>query len=322
LAKWQFRTSNKWKFTVTSELMLLLAYLVMLAVFSILAPHFFEISNFLNIGLYSSIVGVSAVGMTFVLLTGNIDISVGSIMAVVGVAMAVMLQDKLPLLLVIAAGLVLGLVIGLINGLLVTKIRINSLIVTLATMAIFEGLAYVLCGGLAIVITSQSFSWLGTGYILGIPASLLLMVVLYIAFDYVAKNTKFGRRVYASGGNPRASYLSGINVNRTIIDVFMLSGLTAAVGGLIIASQTGAGLPSAGSGSELQVIAAAVLGGTSLSGGKGKLVGTLIGVLIMATLSNGLVLMNVPSFYQEIAMGLVLLVAVLSDRVRRWNAEE
>ena len=306
---------------LSTELVLLSAYLIMCLIFSLASPYFLSLNNFLNIGLYGSIMGIAAVGMTLVLLTGNIDVSIGSVMGLTGVTMATLLQRNVPLPVAIIIGLSIGAFGGFVNGIFVTRLRINSLIVTLSTMAILRGLAFVLCGGLSIVITDVGFRWFGRDYVLNIPVSLLLMVIFYIVFAYILKNTKFGRRVYAVGGNSRASYLSGINIKHVQVWVFTISGLAAAVGGFLMAAQTGSGLPQAGTGLELDVIAAAVLGGTSLSGGKGKIVGTLLGVMIMSTLSNGMVLMNVPSFYQQIAKGCVLLIAVFLDSLRMGNKD-
>ena len=309
-------------FNISTELVLLFAYIIMCVFFTIASPFFFSINNFLNIGLYGSIMGIAAAGMTLILLTGNIDVSIGSVMGLIGVVMATLLQNKVALPVAIMAGIGIGIICGFINGYFVTRMRVNSLIVTLSTMAIFRGLAFVFCGGLSIIITDTGLRWFGRGYILNVPVSLWFMVIIYIIYAYILKNTKFGRRVYAVGGNSKASYLSGINIKRTQVWVFSISGFSAAVGGLLMAAQTGSGLPQAGTGIELDVIAAAVLGGTSLSGGKGKLAGTFLGVLIMSTLSNGMVLMNVPSFYQQIAKGCVLLLAVFMDSLRVGNADE
>lgn len=303
-------------FKGTTELTLLGSFIVMVIFFSLFAPYFFTIRNFLNIGLYSSIIGISAVGMTMVLLLGHIDVSVGAIMGLVGVLAALFFKTGLHMSVVFPLIILTGMVAGLLNGILVTKMRISSLIVTLATMTIFRGFGYVFCGGLSIVITANSCRYLGRGYVIGLPFAFIIMITLYILFTYILKNTSFGRRIYATGGNTEASYFSGINVDRITILVFSLTGVLAALAGLVMASQTGSGQPRAGQGYEMSVITAVVLGGTSLKGGKGKLLGTLIGIFIMVTLTNGMVLMNIPSFYQEIAKGCVLLLAVIIDSIR------
>jgi len=298
-----------------------IAYIVMVIFFSIAAPFFFTVKNFLNIGLYSSIMGISAVGATMVLLLGNIDVSVGAVMGLVGVAVAILLKANVSLVVTILFALAMGVAAGFSNGLLVTKLRISSFIVTLATMAIFRGLAFVLCGGLSIVITDRAFGWFGRGYLWAIPVPLILMILFYAVFMYILRNRKFGRMIYSCGGNPRASYLSGIKVNSVIMGVMTLNGFAAGIAGIVMASQTGSGLPQAGTGYELDIIASAVLGGTSLSGGRGNLIGTFIGVLIISTLTTGMVLMNIPSFYQQIAKGFVLLLAVSADSLRRGKGE-
>ncbi len=307
---------------MTTELTLLIGYFILCTFFSFMSPYFFSLNNFLNIGLYGSIVGIAGIGMTMVLLTGNIDVSVGALMGLIGVSVASFIEMGVPFAASIILGISIGIACGLLNGLIITRMRINALIATLSTMAIFRGLAFVLCGGLSKIITSDGYRWYGRGYILGVPVCVWIMVIFYGIFIYILRNTKFGRRVYAIGGNSKASYLSGVNVKNTVISVFTLAGLTAGIGGILMAAQTGSGLPSAGQGMEMEVIAAAVLGGTSLSGGKGNLVGTLIGVMMMATLGNGMVLMNVPAFYQQIAKGVVLLIAVFMDSLRSRDLDE
>lgn len=303
------------KSTVTS---LILAYVGLILFFSIATNNFFSVRNFLTIGLYSSILGVLAIGVGTVMLAGEIDISVGSLMGLVGVTIAIMFEAGLPLPVVIFGGLATGAFSGLVNGLIVTKLNISSLIVTLATLAIFRGMAFVVSGGLSKVIPSQAFQWIGRGQLFNvIPVPLVLMILAFGLFSYTLAYTKFGRRVYATGGNAIASYLSGIDIDRTRLQVFIISGFMAGLAGLIAAAQTGAGLPRAGMGRELDAVTAVVLGGISLAGGKGSIAGTIIGVLILSTLNNGMVLMNIPSFYQQIARGGVLLLAVMIDTMRQ-----
>ncbi|MHB1405838.1 MAG: ABC transporter permease [Desulfitobacteriaceae bacterium] len=307
---------NRRKLRFTTELTLLIAYVAMIVVFAALSPYFLSIRNFMNIGLSASIIGITATGMTMVLLMGGLDLSVGSIVALVGIIMAVQMKGGMSVPAVVLIGLSVGLISGLINGLLITKVKINPLITTLSTMAIYRGITFVSTDGLSVLITNKSFSFFGRSFILGIPIAVIIMAVMYMLFAYMLRYTKFGRKVYAVGGNAEASRLSGINVDRIRLMAYTISGLTAAISGVILASQTGTGLPNAGNGMELNAIAAAILGGTSLAGGKGNIIGTLLGVLILSTLSNGLTLLNVPSFYQMIAQGAVLLVAVTLDVIR------
>jgi ribose transport system permease protein len=304
------------KISFSTEMALLLAYLVMIIFFAIASPYFLSIRNFLNIGLAASIIGIAATGQTLVLLSRGLDISVGSIIGFVGIVTATMMQSGMSVPGAVLVGLTLGFGCGLINGLIITKLRINPLITTLATMAIFRGLAFVYSEGLSVLITNPSFKIIGRQFILGIPVAVIIMVILYVGMGYLLNYTKLGRSIYAVGGNPHASHLSGINVDRVRLTLYAICGVTAALSGVVLASQTGTGLPQAGTGMELDVIAAVILGGTSLAGGKGKITGTLLGVLILATLNNGLILLNVPSFYQMIAKGGVLLIAVMFDVLR------
>lgn len=311
-----FQAGSPRRLRVSTELTLLMAYLVLVIVFSVLSPYFFSVRNFMNVGINASIIGITATGMTMVLLMGGIDLSVGSVAALVGIIIAILMKGGMPISVVVVIGLIVGLLSGLINGLLITKVKINPLITTLATMAIYRGITFVSTGGLSIMITNRDFDFFGRTFILGIPVSVLIMAVLYVIFAYMLRHTKSGRKVYAVGGNAEASRLSGINVDRVRLMAYTISGLTAAISGMVLASQTGTGLPNAGTGMELNAIAATILGGTSLAGGKGNIVGTFLGVLILSTLSNGLTLLNVPSFYQMIAQGIVLLVAVTLDVLR------
>ncbi len=292
-------------------------YLTMLVVFSILSPFFLTPDNFLNIGKTLAVVGIVAIGQTLVLISGGVDISVGSVAALSGVVTGLLWEKAgVPIGVAALAGLLSGALVGLVNGLLVTRARINPLISTLATYSAIRGLAFVLTNAQMNQLNHPQFQFLGRGDIGGIPFSLILMLVLYGIFFYILRHTPFGRDLYAIGGNPVASRLAGIPTQKYLLLVFILSGLLAAVGGLVSASQLAAGTPQAATGLEFTVIAAVVLGGTSLAGGKGTLIGSLIGVFILRTLDNGLILTNVSSYYQEVARGAVLILAVGFDQVR------
>jgi ribose transport system permease protein len=211
---------------------------------------------------------------------------------------------------------VCGTLAGAANGLLVTRLKINPLITTLATFSIVRGLAFVISNGQTNQINNDAFKFLGRGSLGGIPFSLLLMLALYLLFLYLLRSTHFGRSIFAIGGSPEAARLGGISINRNLLLVYTISGLLAALVGILISSQLAQSAPRAAVGLELSAIAAVVLGGTSLSGGKGSLLGTLLGVLLLRILDNGLILLNVSSFYQEVASGLVLLLAVGFDQLR------
>jgi ribose/xylose/arabinose/galactoside ABC-type transport system permease subunit len=303
-----------------TEISVFMVYIFLCVAFAFMSPYFFTVRNFMNIGIYSAIMGVTATGMTLALIAGGFDVSVGSIMAITGMGVAMFLDSGGNWVIAIILGLAIGLVCGIINGMLITRAGINPLITTLATMSVFRGFAYIYTNGVSISIRNTSFKWLGSGFVFGIPTLIIIVILAFVVMFYVLKFTAFGRKVYAVGNNARASKLSGININRVKLMVWSICGVTAGISGIMIAAQTGAGLPQAGTGMEMDIIAACVLGGCSISGGKGSVWGTLLGVLILSTLSNGLNLTNVQSFWQLIIKGLALLTAVLIDVLRRANA--
>ena len=296
---------------------LVFSYLVMCVVFSILTPYFLTVQNFVNIGQTLAVVGIVAIGETLVLISGGVDISVGSVAALAGVLASLLWNnDILPIWWCVVAGLASGALIGLINGLVVTRVKISPLITTLGTFSIVRGLAYVLSGGQTNQFQNEQVQFLGRGNIGGIPFSLILMLTLYAIFIFLLRLTVFGRNFYAIGGSPAASRLASIPVNRYLLVAFTLCGLLAASGGVLSTAQLASGTPQAAIGLEFTVIAAVILGGTSLSGGKGTLIGSLIGVFILRTLDNGLILTNVSSYYQQVGRGVVLLLAVSLDQLR------
>ena len=302
---------------VTTGLTLFFIYLAMVVVFTILSPYFLTAENFLNIGKTLAVVGIVAVGETLVLISGGVDISVGSVAALAGVVTGLLWEKSgLPLGVTALIGLLAAALIGLLNGLLVTRAKINPLITTLATFSAVRGLAFVLTNAQMNQLNQPQFQFIGRGDIGGVPFSLILMLVLYAVFIFILRFTPYGRDLYAIGGNPMASRLAGIPTRRYLLIVFTLSGLLAGVGGIVSASQLAASTPQAATGLEFTVIAAVVLGGTSLAGGKGTLIGSLIGVFILRTLDNGLILTNVSSYYQEVARGAVLILAVGFDQIR------
>jgi ribose transport system permease protein len=299
------------------ELGLLIVYVLMFAALSWLAyPYFLKVRNLLNILVAVSTIGIISVAMTMVIVAGGIDLSIGSIVALTGVAVA-QLSHHISMPLAVAAALGVGLAVGAFNGAAVTFARINPLIATLGTLSIVRGLAFRFSGGLTQGIQNAGFDFLGRGFLLGIPFPAIVMIVLFALTAWVMGWTVFGRNLYAVGGNPQASRLAGLPVKPLTLAIYILSGLSAAVAGIFLTSQLGAAAPQAAQGLELSVIAAVILGGTSLAGGKGSIWGTLLGVLIMGTLNNGLTLLNVSSEYQDVARGTVLLLAVALDQLRQ-----
>jgi ribose transport system permease protein len=281
----------------------------------ILTPYFLTVTNLLNILEQSSINAIIAVGMTFVIITAGIDLSVGSILAFSGVVLATVLQGGVPLPIALLAGLLTGTFCGLVNGALVSFGRLPPFIVTLGMMSIARGAALVFTNGRPVSGFGQSFRWMATGKLFFIPMPLVVMIIIYAISHLLLTRTKFGRYTYAMGGNEEATFLSGVNVRFHKTMVYALSGLTSAIAAIILTARLNSAQPIAGIMYELDAIAATVIGGTSLMGGEGTLLGTLIGALIMGVLRNGLNLLGVSSFLQQIIIGMVIILAVLFDTV-------
>ncbi len=298
---------------------LLLALVALCVILSILSPVFFTALNIKNVLRDAALVAIAGIGMVMVILLGEIDLSVGSTQAVAGIIAVSVLNAYDSVMLALGAALVAGAFVGLINGLLITRAHINSLIATLGMMAILRGSAMVSTGAVSLQGTVDSFVDVGTGHWGPLPIPVVIAAVLLGLFLYVLHYTTFGRYIYAIGGNPQAARLSGLPVEGTRIAVFVLAGALAALSAFILASRLNSGQPNAGLGFELQVIAAVILGGISLTGGVGTLAGALIGILMLTVLSNGLVLLNVSSFYHDIARGFVIILAVYLD-TRRKNS--
>lgn len=294
----------------------LIGLIFLIAVLSILSPNFLTVNNILNVLRQVSINALIAFGMTFVILTGGIDLSVGSILALAGALTGGFLAGGMDPLLAVLVGILIGFALGAINGFIITKGKVAPFIATLATMTIYRGLTLVYTDGRPITNFTEStfFNSIGRGYVLGIPIPVIIMIIIFIISYFILRKTTFGKSVYAIGGNEEATRLSGIKVDRIKIIVYSISGALAALAGIILTSRLNSAQPTAGASYELDAIAAVVLGGTSLSGGKGRIFGTLVGALIIGVLNNGLNLLNVSSFYQQVVKGGVILLAVLLDR--------
>lgn len=306
------------RFQFGTGLGLLIIYVIIFLVLSRLSPVFFSSRNLLNLLNSVAVLGIIAIFATMLMIGGGLDLSVGANTALIGVV-AASLQGPLTIWGGAVVALLVGLVIGVTNGLLVTEIGINPLITTLGMLSVVRGLAFVFSGGLSIVVLDVSFGQIGRGYIAGIPTPVIVVTIIFVIAVLVMRYTTYGRAMYAIGGNYRASYLASLPVKRYRITSYILSGLFAAVAGIFLTSRLGAAAPQASDGMELSVVAAVILGGTSLSGGKGNLFGTLIGVLILGTLNNGLTLLSVNAYYQQIVQGLILLLAVALDQLRIGN---
>jgi ribose transport system permease protein len=295
------------------ELGTLVGLVALVALLSVLTPHFLSVSNLLNVMEQTSINAVIAVGMTFVILSGGIDLSVGSLLALSGVVLASALQAGWPAAAAILAGLAVGGASGFVNGLLITRGRLPAFIATLGMMSIARGAALVFTSGRPISGFAASFRQLSTARILGVPAPVVLTIVVYALGHFLLTRTRFGRYVYAIGGNEEATRLSGINAGLHKTMVYVLSGVASGLAAVLLTARLNSAQPIAGINYELDAIAATVIGGTSLSGGVGTLHGTLIGALIMGVLRNGLNLLGTSSFFQQIVIGIVIITAVLVD---------
>jgi ribose transport system permease protein/L-arabinose transport system permease protein len=305
--------------TVDAQTISLLAALVgLVVVFGSLEPDiFFRPSNLVNIANAIALLAVVAVAQTLVILSGQLDISVGAITGLASVAAAQTMLSVDAAGAGIAAAVVVGALAGLVNGLLITWGRINSVIATLGTLSVFQGLAFLVTNGESVGVTNLTFLRIGTDRFLGMPVGVVLMLVVAAAVAFVLRATDIGRNVYALGGNPVAAELAGIRLTRYRIGIFVASGAICGLAAVLLTARTGSGLPStAATGLELQAITAAILGGCALTGGRGTVLGTVLGCLIIGTLANGLVLLDVPTFYQLVAKGLLLILAVMIQEFR------
>ncbi|EGU43143.1 MULTISPECIES: ribose ABC transporter permease [Vibrio] len=295
----------------------LIALIFLIVIVSFLNPNFFTVDNILNILRQTSVNAIIAVGMTLVILTAGIDLSVGSVLALCGAFAASMIGMEIPVMIAVPTALVAGAALGAISGVIIAKGKVQAFIATLVTMTLLRGVTMVYTDGRPISTgftdTADAFAWFGTGYAMGVPVPVWIMVVVFASVWYLLNHTRFGRYVYALGGNESATRLSGIDVDKVKIGVYAICGLLAAVAGIIVASRLSSAQPTAGMGYELDAIAAVVLGGTSLAGGRGRIMGTLIGALIIGFLNNALNLLDVSSYYQMIAKAVVILLAVLVD---------
>ncbi|HZH60884.1 MAG TPA: ribose ABC transporter permease [Metabacillus sp.] len=294
-----------------------IALFVLVLIISIMNSKFLSMYNILNVFRQVSINGLIAFGMTFVILTGGIDLSVGAILALTGMVLGLMIASGTPDLIAIPLVLLLGALLGWFNGVLISKIKLQAFIVTLATMTMFSGITMIISDGIpAMGITENSplLNFFSQGDILGIPFPMIVLLVVFALLLILLKKTVFGRGVYAIGGNEEVARLSSLPTDRIKTSVYIISGVMSALAGVILTSRLSSSQPTAGSGFELDAIAAVVIGGTSLAGGRGRLFGTLIGVLIIGVLNNGLNIIGVSAFYQQFIKGLVILLAVILDR--------
>lgn len=298
---------------------LLVVFLAVLVYFSIAAPSFLTVDNLTNVVRQSSIVGFVALGMTFVMITAGIDLSVGSVVGVSAVMSAVAASSAgVPAIVAVVLGLVVGAVVGFVNAAMVTWGAIMPFLATLATLAVVRSASLISTNGQPVSGLGAEFEWIGSGMIGPLPVPVLIFALVALVADFALSRTRFGRHVYAVGGSIESAKKVGIPVRRVLISVYVISGVLAGLAGVVLAARVDGADPLAGTGYELQAIAAVVIGGTSLFGGVGSIRGTVLGVLLIGVVSNGMNLLNVSSYYQQGVQGVILVLAVL---LNRWKSD-
>lgn len=311
---------NNWRTAaaIFSKYGIYFAFVLLAGILAVTSPPFRTLSNVQNILQQIPVNGIMAIGMTLVIITAGIDLSVGSVLAFSAVVATSFVSSThhqpYPLIVALAMGVLVGLVCGSINGLLIAKRRLAPFIVTLGMMTVARGLALVYTEGRPVIELSDSYNKIGSGSIGPVPFPALIFFGVVVVGTFILHFTRFGRYVYAVGGNELAAKVSGVNTDRVLIGVYALAGALAGVAGIILSSRVMSGPPAVGQGSELDAIAAVVIGGTSLSGGIGSIANTIVGVLIIGVMNNGLDLLNVPSYWQQVVKGLIIVLAVLLDR--------
>lgn len=302
---------EKIKYNYFQEFILLVVLLVLGTIFSLLTDTFLTIPNILNVLLQISIIAILGFGVTIIIISAGIDLSLGSVMALVGMGTAAILTSSTPsIFLAILGGLLIGGIVGFINGITVAYIHLPAFIATLAMMSIARGVALVVTNAIPIYNLPESFLFLGSGFLWGVPTPIYVMISFYFILDFILRKTKFGRYTYAIGGNEEATRLSGINIKRYKLLVYVVGGICTGVAGILFTARLGSGQPTAGVGYELDAITAAILGGTNLFGGSGNLIGTLIGAFVMGVINNGQALLNISSYVQNIVRGIIVILAV------------
>lgn len=305
------------KLTSFSELGILIPFIILVIVISFFNPVFLGFRNIVNVLRSISFTAIVAIGMTFVLISGGLDLSVGSIIGLGGVITGGCLINGIPIIISILAGLFIGLIIGFINGFIITRFKIPPLIVSLGMLYIARGIIYIITRGRPFYPLPDGFKVIGQGYFFKIPYSIFIMIIIAIIAHFVLNRTTFGRSVYAIGGNEETAHTSGINISKIKLLIYSLSGLLSSLTGILMTARLSSAQPNAGTGWELTVIASVIIGGTSMFGGVGSIFGTMIGVAIMSVLKNGMVLMRISVYWQNVVVGMIIILAVGIDEYRR-----
>lgn len=309
------------KNTLNSYGSVLIAVIALSIVWSFSSPYFLTAANFKNIGVYMSASGIIAAGITVSMLLGGLDLSQMATMAMSGIFVGVAYQSGVHGIALLFVAVAAGVVAGIINGLIMNYLHIDPIITTLGTQLIFRAIAYIVSNGNMIQVQDDFIKWIGRGKLLGIPVTMVIMIIVYIIIGIVLKYTRFGRNVISVGGSSEAAYLSGINVKKTRAIAFMISGACAGLATLLYIAQGYVAQPNQGSGADMDCIAAVIIGGLSVAGGKGNIVGTLLGMLFFSVLANGMGLLSMDSYAQQLVKGLLLLTAVYIDIARNKKAK-
>lgn len=299
------------------KIVLMAAIVAVFVLFTALNKNFFSWANIVNILVAASLIGMVAIGHTYLIIAGQNDLSPGSLAAFSGVMVGLLLSFGMPVIVAIILTLAAAAVVGIFNAWMVNKIKLEAFIATLVTQSIIRGLAYIICDGKPIAISNQSFIKIGIARFLGIPLSVWLMIICFIVFGFILAKTKFGRSVYAIGGSAEAARLAGLNPKRIITICFIMIAVLTSLGGIVFASRMNAGQPAANINLEFDAITAVILGGVSFAGGVGSMGGTILGVILIQAFNTGLTMVNVPSFWQFVARGGLLLFALTTDYIRK-----
>jgi ribose transport system permease protein len=304
------------------KLVLIAAIIVVFILFTLLNRNFLSITNVINILIAASLVGLVAIGHTYLIIAGQNDLSPGSLAAFSGVLAATLVSMGLPFLLACIITIAAGMVVGVLNAFMVNKIHLEAFIATLVTQSVIRGFAYIICGGKPVAISNKSYLLLGKLRILNIPVSVWIMILCIVVFGIVLSKTKFGRSIYAIGGSQEAARLAGLNPQRIITTSFIMMGALCAIGGIIFSARMNSGQPAANVNLEFDAITAVILGGVSFQGGVGDMGGTILGIILIQAFNTGLTMVNVPSFWQYVAKGGLLLFALTTDYIRKQRREK
>lgn len=310
------------KYISGDKLVLLIAIVVVFALFTILNKNFLSVTNMVNILVAASLVGLVAIGHTYLIIAAQNDLSPGSLAAFSGVMAALLVSLGVPFILAVIITIICGALVGIFNAFMVNKIHLDAFIATLVTQSVIRGFAYIICGGKPISISNKTFIAIGKARALGIPVSVWIMLICIVIFGFILAKTKFGRSIYAIGGNKDAARLAGLNPKKIILTCYIMMGILCSIGGIIFAARMNSGQPAANVNLEFDAITAVILGGVSFVGGVGDMGGTILGIILIQSFNTGLTMVNVPSFWQYVAKGGLLLFALTTDYIRKQKREK